>query len=142
MTDTIHPSTTSAARAVVEAYTETLAAGGPFEQYFADDVTFDMVGAPMSLRGRDEVAAGIRAAHFEVFDSAVEFVSLVVDDGGTKGAFEAIFAARHIGEFAGIPATGRDVRVPYSVHCDLADGHISALRAYGLLPGLLAALGS
>ena len=72
----------------------------------------------------------------------LEFTAIVVDDSGSRGALEAIFAARHVGEFAGIPPTGREVRVPYSVHYELTDGHISALRVYGLVQGLLAALTS
>ncbi len=132
----------ASARTTVESYVDALVAGGPFEQYFTDDVSLDMVGAGIFVRGRDEVAAATRAAHFEVFDSAVEFTSIVVDDSGAKGALEAIFAARQIGEFAGIPATARDVRVPYSVHYELTDGRISALRVYGLVQGLLSALTS
>ena len=42
-----------------------------------------------------------------------DFPAYFTDDG--KAAIEADFAGTHTGEFAGIPATGRDVRVPYSV---------------------------
>ena len=53
---------------------------------------------------------------------------------------EVDFVGRHTGEFAGIPATGRNVRVAYSVHYDLTNGGISALRIYGLAEGLVSAL--
>jgi transcriptional regulator with XRE-family HTH domain len=53
---------------------------------------------------------------------------------------QADFVGRHTGEFAGIPATGREVRVPYSVHYDLNNGDISALRIYNLAAGLVSAL--
>ena len=45
-------------------------------------------------------------------------------------AVEADFAGTHSGEFAGVPPTGRPVRVPYSVVYDLRDERISALRSY------------
>jgi hypothetical protein len=40
------------------------------------------------------------------------------------------FAGTDTGEFAGIAATDRKVRVPYSVIYDLRGGQISALRIY------------
>ena len=57
-----------------------------------------------------------------------DFPAYFTDDG--KAAIEADFAGTHTGEFAGIPATGRLVRVPYSVVYDLRGGQISALRIY------------
>ena len=37
---------------------------------------------------------------------------------------------RHVNEFAGKPATGKDIRVPYSVVYDLQGEQITALRIY------------
>ena len=45
-------------------------------------------------------------------------------------AVEAVFVGTHTGEFAGIPASGNNVRVPYSVFYDVAGGKITALRLY------------
>ena len=53
---------------------------------------------------------------------------------------ELVFRGTHMAEFAGIPATGRDVDVRYSVHYDLTDDGISALRVYRLAQGLMSAL--
>jgi predicted ester cyclase len=57
--------------------------------------------------------------------------------GGDRAALEADFVGRHIGEFAGVAATGRDLRVPYSVVYDLGGGRIKALRIYGLASDLV-----
>lgn len=54
--------------------------------------------------------------------------NLLTDEG--KAAIEADFVGTHTGEFAGIPATGRLVRVPYAVIYDLHGDQISALRIY------------
>jgi predicted ester cyclase len=43
---------------------------------------------------------------------------------------EADFVGAPAGEFAGIAATGAELRVPYCVCYDIADGTITALRAY------------
>jgi predicted ester cyclase len=40
------------------------------------------------------------------------------------------FVGTHQGEFAGLPATGRDVRVPLVVIYDLADGRIAGARVH------------
>jgi predicted ester cyclase len=50
---------------------------------------------------------------------------------------EADFVGRHIGEFAGVPATGREVNVPYCVAYDVKDGHITELRGYFPLAALI-----
>ena len=43
---------------------------------------------------------------------------------------EAVFVGTHVAEFAGVPATGAAVRLPYAMFYDVADGAIVALRAY------------
>ena len=45
-------------------------------------------------------------------------------------ALEAVFVGKHTAEFAGVPATGAEVRLPYSVSYDVSGGKITALRAY------------
>jgi predicted ester cyclase len=59
---------------------------------------------------------------------------------GDSAALEADFVAHHIGEFAGIAPTGRNIRVPYRVHYDLDRGRIKALRIYGMSSDLFSAL--
>ena len=50
---------------------------------------------------------------------------------------EAVFVGTHISEFAGIPATGRDVRVPYAVFWELEEGQITSLTLYGPMSGII-----
>jgi predicted ester cyclase len=52
----------------------------------------------------------------------------VIGDGAALA--EAVFIGTHTGEFAGIPATGLQVRLAYCMVYDVADGAITALRAY------------
>jgi predicted ester cyclase len=44
----------------------------------------------------------------------------------------------HLGEFAGVPATGRQVRVPLAVAYDLEAGRITRGRVYFEIPAFLA----
>jgi predicted ester cyclase len=131
---------TELGRTTMDAYLQALTARGSFADFLTDDVTLDMVGAGMTAQGRAQVENVIRYAHEQAFDGRPELKSLIVDPDGRRSAIEADFIGRHTGEFAGIPATGRNVRVPYSVHYDLTSGGISALRIYGLVEGLVSAV--
>lgn len=53
-----------------------------------------------------------------------------VQSGPAPATLEADFVGRHVSEFAGKPATGTDIRVPYSVVYDLQGDQIIALRIY------------
>ena len=66
--------------------------------------------------------------HVEAFKAAPELRNTVVGEQG--GVIEAVFVGTHIGEIGGIPATGAEVRLPYTVCYDFADDKITALRAY------------
>ena len=129
-------------RATMEAYLYALSTRNDFAEFFTERVTFDMVGAGETVTGRDEVAELIRFSHEQAFDGRMVLRSLTVDTAVGRAAIEADFVGRHTAEFAGIEATGREVRVPYSVHYDLVEDRISSLRIYGLAAGLVAALSS
>jgi predicted ester cyclase len=55
-------------------------------------------------------------------------VNITFADG--FAGLEAVFVGSHAAEFAGVPATGAAVQLPYSVFYDVAGGAIVALRAY------------
>jgi predicted ester cyclase len=122
-------------RATLEAYLEALQARGAFADYFTNDVTIDVVGSGQTAQGRAAVESMIRYVHEQAFDARAEVKSLVVERN--SAGLEADFVGRHIGEFAGVAPTGRDIRVPYSVHYDLGGGRIKALRIYGLAGDLV-----
>jgi predicted ester cyclase len=131
---------TESGRTTMDAYLQALTTRGSFADFLTEDVTLDMVGAGLSAQGRAQVEDFIRYAHEQAFDGRPELKSLTVDPDGRRSAIEADFIGRHTGEFAGMPASGRNVRVPYSVHYDLTSSGISALRIYGLAAGLVSAL--
>ena len=80
----------------------------------------------------------IRFVHEQAFDGRAEVKCLLMD--GNRAAVEADFVGRHVAEFAGIPATGRELRVPYSVVYDLDGSRTAALRIYGFASGLMQAI--
>ncbi len=125
-------------RAVLDPYLAALVAREDIAPYFADDVVLTLVEIGQEIAGRDAVAGAIDDLHQQTFDARPEVVHLVVSEGSAAGEF--VFAGTHTSEFAGIAATGREVRVPYTVFYDLDDGQITALRIYGFASGLMAQL--
>jgi len=122
-------------RTTMRAYLEALVARGQFAKYFTDDVVLEIVGTDQGARGRQAVEATIRYLHEQAFDSRLDVKTLLVD--GEGAALEAEFLGRHVSEFGGKPASGREVRVPYTVIYDLAADRIAALRIYGFMDILL-----
>jgi ketosteroid isomerase-like protein len=126
-------------RSTMTAYLDALIARGPFAEHFTDDVTFELMGSETKASGRDAVEGTIRYLHEQAFDARPELKSLVVD--GERSAIEADVVGRHVAEFGGKAATGKDVRVPYSVHYDLEGRRIKALRVYLPMDELMRQLG-
>ena len=112
----------------MEAYIEDLVGGGPYKRHFADDVVVALVGTDQGAEGPDAAEAWIDYLHQQAFEARPELKNMFVADG--KAAAELDFVGRHTGEFGGIAATGREVRVPYSVVYDLEGEKIKALRIY------------
>jgi steroid delta-isomerase-like uncharacterized protein len=112
----------------IRQYLDALRNGGDFASFFADDVTWTTMETGDSVRGREAVKDFIVAMHTSSFDASPEFGNVTVSDG--VAGLEAVFVGTHTGEFAGIAPTGAEVRLPYSVFYDIADGKITALRAY------------
>jgi predicted ester cyclase len=127
-------------RDTMNAYVEALLARGDYRRFFADDIRLEIVGTDQSARGAQSAEQAIRFLHEVAFDARPEIVNVLVDAHGA--AAEAMFVGKHIGEFAGIGATGRTVRVPYSVFYDLDAGVITALRIYMAMDQLLTQIGS
>jgi predicted ester cyclase len=115
-------------RTVMEDYLGALLSGADFERFFAPDVVWTTMETGEEVRGREAVRDYIVAMHTQIFHASPELRSLTVGDG--IAALEAVFIGTHAGDFAGIPPTGAEVRLPYVVVYDVEDDRITALRAY------------
>jgi predicted ester cyclase len=125
-------------QSVIDAYLAALVAREDIAPYFSEDVVLELVDVGQEIQGRDAVAGAIVGLHQQTFDARPELTNLIVGEG--TAAVEAVFVGTHTGEFAGIPATGKEVAVPYAVFYDVANGEITALRIHGFASGLVAAL--
>jgi|SRR4051794_32840897 ketosteroid isomerase-like protein len=109
-------------------YLDALMGGEDFASWFADDVVWTTMESGEEVRGRDNVREEIASKHHRQFEATPELRSFVCGDGIAQ--LEAVFVARHVDTFAGIPATGAQVRVPYMMAYDVDGDRITALRAY------------
>jgi steroid delta-isomerase-like uncharacterized protein len=106
----------------------------------ADDVVFTNMATGDEHRGPDGVRKMLQYIYHVAFDAKAETRNLVFAD--KQAVLEADFVGKHIGEFAGIPATGKDVRVPLCVVYDLEGDRIKRGRVYMEVPVLLRQLGA
>lgn len=119
---------TATTHETLQAYVNALLSFGDFARYLAEDVTVTFMGTNRTVTGRDAARQLITFVHEQAFKTAVQVKTTVCD--GRHAMLEAEFVGTHIGEFEGIPATNRHVRVPYGAAYDFQDGRITALRLY------------
>jgi predicted ester cyclase len=110
-------------RSVLEAYWES-----HDPRYVAKDAVFTMMPTSEEIRGRDAIAQHLDGFYNKSLTAHAEIVNSIF--GENKGLLEAIVVGTHTGEFGGVPATGRKVRVPLSVAYDVAGGQITKARIY------------
>ncbi len=105
----------------------------------ANDVTFTLMATGQDTRGPEAVLGMLQYLYHVAFN--VNFIPRVMLFGESNAMVEGDFTGKHIGEFNGIPATGKDVRVPLCIVYDVLDKKITRARIYFELPALLSQLG-
>jgi len=105
----------------------------------AEDVVFTVMATGQEHRGRDGVMGMLNYFYHVAFKAtAINRVTLFSEH---NAMVEADFIGKHIGEFAGIPATGKDINVPLCVVYDLENDQITRGRIYFETPALFQQLG-
>ena len=106
----------------------------------AEDVVFTNMATGEEHRGVEGVRRMLDFVYHTAFDAHAETRSRIFDE--RQAVLEADFVGTHIGTFAGIPATGRSVRVPLCVVYDVEEGKIKRGRIYLETPVLLRQIGA
>jgi len=100
-------------------------------KYIAEDGVFISMNTGETYKGRAEIGAMLHYFYHVAFDAKVQPIDhLITED---KAMVQGFFKGKHIGEFAGIPATNKDVEVPLCVTYELKDGLVQKARIY--MPG-------
>ena len=105
----------------------------------AEDVVFTIMATGQEHKGPEGVLQMLQYFYQIAFEATAETKNFFVADG--KALLEADFISKHIGEFAGVPATGKEVNVPLCVVYDLENDQIKRGRVYFEMPVLMAQLG-
>jgi steroid delta-isomerase-like uncharacterized protein len=105
----------------------------------APDVVFTIMATGQEHHTPEGVAGMLHYFYHLAFDATAEPRMTLVDE--RNAVWEGTFIGKHIGEFAGIPATGKDVRVPLAVIYDVEDDRIQRGRVYFEMPALMQQLG-
>ena len=105
----------------------------------ASDVVFTIMATGQEHHTPEGVVGMLNYFYHVAFDATAATRTMLF--GESNAMVEGDFVGKHIGEFAGIPATGKDVRVPLCVVYDLENDQIKRGRVYFEMPALLQQLG-
>jgi predicted ester cyclase len=100
------------------------------------DAVFVDAASGMQWTGHEAIAGMLHWFYEVAFTAHLEDSRLIV--GETAAVIEATFVGIHQAEFAGVPPTGREVRVPLVVVYDLDDGRITGARVHFSVASFLA----
>jgi steroid delta-isomerase-like uncharacterized protein len=106
----------------------------------SDDVVFTIMSTGQEHKGPEAILGMLNYFYRVAFDATAETTNMIVADG--QCCLEAMFKGKHIGEFAGVPATGKEVTVPLCVVYDLENDQIKRGRVYFEVPAFLAQVGA
>lgn len=122
------PAAMQTTQQTMEKYVDALLSFGDYGEYLADDVTLTFMGADMRVEGREGVQQFIDLAHQHAFETDIQVRNAAY--GENTAILEAEFIGKHIGEFQGVPASGKQVDVPYAAAYELDGEKIKELRLY------------
>jgi steroid delta-isomerase-like uncharacterized protein len=104
-------------------------------KYLADDPLFINMATGEETRGKEAVAGMLHFIYHVAFDAKAVIRNKIITDN--NAVLEFIITGRHIGDFAGIAATNREIEVPCTVFYDLENGFIKTARVYMMLNVLM-----
>jgi steroid delta-isomerase-like uncharacterized protein len=105
----------------------------------AKDVVFTIMATGQEHSSPEGVMQMLQYFYHIAFDATAKLKNAIFAD--RHAIWEGDFVGKHIGEFAGVAATGKDVRVPLCVVYDLDNDRIKRGRVYFEMPVLMAQLG-
>ncbi len=99
-------------------------------KYIATDAIFTNMSTGEQTKGREGIAGMLHYLYHIAFDAKAEIKNTIIT--GEKALLEADFKGKHVGEFAGLQPTNKEINVPLCVSYDLEDGLIKQARIYML----------
>ena len=104
-------------------------------KYVAEDAVFINMGTGEETKGREAIAGMLQYFYHVAFEAKAEIKNIIITED--KALLEADFKGKHIGEFAGMQPSNKEVNVPLCVSYDIEDGLIKQGRVYMLADVLM-----
>jgi len=104
-------------------------------QYVLEDVVYTSMNTGEKTVGREAVAQMLHYIYHVAFDAKAEIINTVITED--HALLEANIRGKHIGEFAGVAPTNKEVSIPASICYDLEQGLIKRARVYLLVDVLM-----
>ena len=93
-----------------------------------EDAIFTVMDTGQEARGREAIGQLLHYFYHEAFEAHAELKDILIAED--QACFEAEFVGKQLSEFAGIAPTSNEIRVPFCVVYDLANGQITRGRIY------------
>jgi steroid delta-isomerase-like uncharacterized protein len=106
----------------------------------ADDVVFKIMATGEEHQGPEAVLNMLHGLYEGAFEADAVLTNMVIGEG--KAITEWDFTGKHVGVFAGVPATDKKVHIPLCVAYDLEANKIKRARIYFEIPAFLAQVGA
>ena len=100
-------------------------------QYVTEDAVFTSMNTGEETHGREAVGQMLHYIYHVAFDAKAEITNKLITE--KKAVLEFNFIGKHIGEFAGMQPTNKEVNVPTCISYDLENGLIKKGRVYMLI---------
>ena len=123
MEEVMRSSTLSLAKKNMDAYLDT-----HDPRYVAEDAVYINTLSGERAVGRQAIAKMLTYFYRTAFHADPKITSRIITEG--KAMIEGFFIGKHIGEFWGVPPTGKIVTVPFCVSYTLKNGLIIEARIY------------
>lgn len=104
-------------------------------QYLTEDAVFTNLSTGDEARGREGIKNFLNFMYHIAFDAKAEVTHKLFTE--TNAVLEFNFKGKHIGEFAGLQPTNKEINVPVCVCYDIENGLIKTGRIYLLTAVLM-----
>lgn len=97
-------------------------------KYIAEDAVYINTASGERAVGREAIGKLLHDFYHIAFEGKPRVTSQIITED--KAVIEGVYMGKHVGEYAGLPATGKTVTLPFCVSYTLENGLIKEARIY------------
>jgi len=108
----------------------------------AEDAVFHELGSGLDYHGTADIDAMLHWFYNVALDARAVPKKVILDESGEAAAVAGRVVGRHIGEFAGVPATGKEINVQLCVTYAIEGDRIREAWVYFNMPEFMRQVGA